>query len=142
MVESFRAGSPLSREGIADALLTTLISIAIKYIPLSPPEYQIQFCYIFDKFTNLSGPVAEQPMPACFQILEILDRLGILKKNHAMLCKLPLALGRHGTFSIFSKNISGDIGQSCKPWSNRTLCKILRRRSLSIVCCDNIGNPF
>ena len=75
MVESFRAGSPLSREGIADALLTTLISIAIKYIPLSPPEYQIQFCHIFDKFTNLSGPVAEQPMPACFQILEILDRL-------------------------------------------------------------------
>ena len=75
MVESFRAGFPLSREGIDDAPLTTLISIAIKYIPLSPPEYQIQFCHIFDKFTNLSGPVAEQPMPACFQILEILDRL-------------------------------------------------------------------
>ena len=36
--------------------------------------------------------------------------LGILKKNQAILCKLPLAFGRHGTFSILSKNISGDIG--------------------------------
>ena len=136
MAQSFGASFPLSGEGIADAALSTLISIAIKYISLLSariPNVILSHFVFTSPLDHLGSMMAEQ-----FQILRYLTGLlvlGILKKSGNV---VQVCLGTWQTWYFFRQILIKQNSVQDSRFSARGLSAL--QTSLSAMTI--IGTPL
>ena len=121
MVQSFGASFPLSREGTADAPHWSALQSNISLLSARIPNVILShFGQVFISTLSLWWQSSR-----CLHAFRFWDTWQVrcclaFSKNHAMLCKLALVIGRPGTFQQKSGSIGIGIGigigQPCKSW--------------------------
>ena len=120
MVQSFGASFPLSREGTADAPHWSALqsNISLSLSARIPNVILSHFGQVFISTLSLWWQSSR-----CLHAFRFWETWQVrcclvFSKNHAMLCKLALVIGRPGTFQQKSGSIGIGIGigQPCKSW--------------------------